>query len=240
MHTRMKCIIADDERIARKGLEKYIKDIPFLDLVASCCNAMEVQEVMRQTPIDLLLLDIQMPGTSGIELLRNTAVKPITIITTAFPDYALVSYELDVLDYLVKPIPFDRFFKAISKAKEFFELKHKDIATDNKSFFFIKCDKKYEKINFDELLYVEGLQNYVALHTINKKIISYLTIKNVEESLPSSKFIKINKSNIISLEKVDSVSGNVVYIGSNAFSISRHNRLEILDRIFANTLIRRK
>lgn len=238
----MNCIITDDEPLARRGIENFVKDIPFLHLNASCESALQALDEIKKQPTDLLFLDIQMPRMSGLDMLRNTANPPITIITTAFPDHAVDSFELSVIDYLLKPIPFERFVKAVNKARDYFELQQK--ATEGSAathdYFFIKCDLKFEKIFFAELLFVEALQNYVVLHTQHRKYISYLTMKHVEDYLPDAQFIKVNKSYIISLSRIDNITGNTIQIGAHTFAAGRSNKEEIMNRILGERLLTRK
>lgn len=234
-------IIIDDEPLARKGLINYIKQIPFINLQGDYANPIEGLQVINEQKTDLLFLDIQMPKLSGLELLKTLPAPPLTIITSAFPNYALESFELSVMDYLVKPIPFERFVKAVNKAKEFLEIKKKAATgiQQTADYFFIKCEGRYEKIMFDDLLYVEALQNYVMLYTANKKFISYLTFKSVEEYLPEDRFLKIQKSFIISLAKIDSIDGEDVIIGNKRIAISRANKDEVLNTILQNKLLKR-
>ena len=238
---KMRCILADDEPLARKGLENFIRDIPFLELSASCSNAVEVMQVLADQPIDLLFLDIQMPKMSGMTLLKNLQHPPITIITTAYPNYAIESFDLAVLDYLVKPIPFDRFVKAVDKAKEYYTLVQKtknssDLATN---FCFIKCDKMYEKIYYKDLLYVEALQNYVVLYEETKKHTTYLTLKGLEEQLPTSDFIKINKSHIVNLQKISRLDGSELTIGNTRLQIGRSFKESVMETILKGKLLKR-
>jgi len=242
MLTKMNCIIADDEPLARKGLTNFINEIPFLHLTASCSNALQVLDELKQNPCDLLFLDIQMPKMTGIEFLKNVLPSPATIITTAYPDYAVISFELDVIDYLVKPIPFNRFVKAVNKAKEYFNLKNlslKEKATVD--FFFIKCENRYEKIFFNEILFVQALQNYVVIHTESRRFISYLTFKSVEDYLPEDQFLKVNKSYLISLKKVDNITSREIKIGSHSFTIGLSHKEDIMSKLFKdNKVLKRK
>jgi len=164
------CIVIDDEQLARKGLCNFIKEVSFLTLAGVFSNPLEALAAIKEENIDLMFLDIQMPKMSGLELLKSLSHPPLTIITTAFPNHALEGYELNVTDYLVKPIPFDRFIKAVNKIKDYIELKAK-ITEGQKSddYFFIKCDYKYERIYFGEVLFVEAMQNYVTIHTTKGK-----------------------------------------------------------------------
>lgn len=234
------CIVIDDEQLARKGLCNFIKEVPFLTLVGVFSNPLEAFAVIKEENIDLMFLDIQMPKMSGLELLKSLSNPPLTIITTAFLKHALEGYELNVADYLVKPIPFDRFMKAINKIKDYIELKSK-ITEGKKSddYFFIKCENRLEKIMYDELLFAEALQNYVMLHTAGKRYISYLTFKSVEEYLPPDRFLKVHKSYIVSLSKIDSIAGREIKIGEHTISISTSNKEEILQTILKNRYLKR-
>lgn len=237
----MKCIIIDDEPLARKGIIKLVKEVPFLELVGAYGDSIEAISVLEKENVDLLFLDIQMPKMTGIDFLKTVRNLPITIITTAYPDYALQSYELDVVDYLLKPVSLERFVKSVTRAKELYDLRNKneDISADNNDFIFIKSDSRIEKIMLDDIIYIESLQNYVAIHTTEKKYIAYLTLKSLEEQLDNSKFIKVNKSNIIPISKIDAVTGNVIHIGTHNFSISRKSKDEILEKITGDKLIKR-
>jgi DNA-binding LytR/AlgR family response regulator len=239
---KINCIVIDDEPLARKGMINFINEISFLNPVAAYSNPVEALEVVSTQDIKLIFLDIQMPKMTGLEFLKTLPDPPVTIITSAFPNHALESFELNVMDYLIKPIPFERFVKAVNKAKDFFELKEKagseKKAADN--YFFIKCENRYEKIVLDELLYVEALQNYVVLYTINKRLISYLTFKSIEEYLPENRFLKVQRSYIVSLSHIDSIEGNEIKIGNKNISISRANKDEILNIILKNKLLRKQ
>jgi DNA-binding LytR/AlgR family response regulator len=237
---KLKCLIADDEPLARKGIEKFISNIDDLELMHSCDSSVMALEILRSEPVDLLFLDIQMPGITGISLLKQLDHIPATIITTAYPNYALEGFELDVMDYLIKPIPFDRFTKAVNKAREYIRLKSaKEDVRRDEDYFFIKCENRYEKITYDELLFVEAMQNYVILHTATRKYISYLTFKSVEEYLPASRFIKVQKSFIVAFSKIDSIEGQEIKIGKHTIAISRNHKDEILKAILGNRLLKR-
>jgi DNA-binding LytR/AlgR family response regulator len=227
--------------LARKGIENFAKEIPFLNIVASCSNPVNVMELLSKQKIDLLFLDVQMPKMTGIEFLRTVKNPPLTIITTAFPNYALEGYELDVIDYLIKPISFERFIKAVNKAKEFFDVKEQSLSSGNDEidYFFIKCEKHFEKIILNEILFVEALQNYVMIHTEKKRLITYVTLKTVEEYLPQSQFVKVSKSYIVPIAKIDSITGNEIKIGSHSIPIGRTLKEEVLNTIFKNKLLKR-
>lgn len=238
---KISCIVVDDEPMARKGIQEYVEEVDFLDLRASCENPSAASTVLNQQKIDLIFLDIQMPKMTGIEFVKTMREQPMIIFTTAYSEFALQSYELEVLDYLVKPISFERFMKSVNRAKEFYELKNKPgskhaIAQDH---FFVKCDNRYEKIFFDELLFVKAMENYVVLQTASKQYISYLTFKSVEEYFPEDKFIKVHKSYIVSTEKIEKIDANEIKMGLYSIPISRNLKEEVMARIVNDKLLKR-
>ena len=192
----------------------------------------------------LLFLDIQMPKISGLDFLKTLQHSPPVIFTTAFPQFALDGFELNALDYLVKPISFDRFLKAVLRAKEYYEIREVN-ATDAgqvrsaTDYFFIKADNKLVKIRFDEILFIEALQNYVVIHTNEKKYITYLTFKSVEEYLSASLFIKVHKSYIVAAGKIDSIEGNNIRIGTHHIPISRNLKEEVMDKLLQGKFLKR-
>ncbi len=234
---KLKCLIVDDEPMARKGLEEYVADIPFLEFVESCENAFKANEFLQHNTIDLMLLDIQMPNQTGIEFLKSLVSPPLIIFTTAHPDYALESYTLDVLDYLVKPILFDRFRLAAQKAYDYQLLRASSMSSPD--FFFIKSDRVFEKVYFNDVLYIESMQNYCVLHTISRKLIAYITLTGMEEKLPAVKFMKVHKSYIISLEKVTALDGNDLFIGKTQIPVSRNLKEAVMNKVMGNNLFKR-
>lgn len=236
----MQCILADDEPLARKGLENFIREIPFLELTDACGSALEVIEILGSKKTDLLFLDIQMPRMTGLDFLKNIPQKPMTIITTAYPNYAVESYELAVMDYLLKPIPFERFVKAVTKAREYHELLHNKAARDSSpDYCFIKCDKTFEKILYNDIIYVEAFVNYVVIHVPGKKFITYLTLKAVEDQLPDGRFLKINKSYLVSVQKIERIEGNEVVLGNTRLQIGRTFKDHVLETLLNDRLMRR-
>src|SRR5688572_9841998 len=193
----IKCIIIDDEPLARKGLREYIGEIDFLQWEGEFDSPLRASKIINEGQVQLIFLDIQMPKISGIDFLRTMNRSVPVIFTTAFPQYALDGFELNALDYLVKPISFERFLKAALKASEYYEVRHKNVSeksgTPKLEFFFIKADNKLVRIFYDDILYVEALQNYVAICTKTKKYITYLTFKSIEEYLPPDEFIRTHK-----------------------------------------------
>lgn len=237
---KMNCLIVDDEPIARKGLEEYVKEIDLLHLVAACENPVKASAYLNQQNIDLLFLDIHMPKVSGIDFLKTLKNPPMVIFTTAFSEYALEGYSLDVVDYLVKPITFDRFMKATQKAFELFQLKrkaeHREVAAD---YFFVKCDSKYEKIFFSEVCYIEALQNYSVIHVNGRKLITYITLTSLENQLPKDQFLKVHKSFLVSVPRIKAIEGNEIIIGEARIPISRNLKDEVIAQIMGNKLFRR-
>jgi len=236
---KLNCLIVDDEPVARNGMEEYVKEIEFLNLVAKCESAVKASTWLDTNKIDLLFMDIHMPKMSGIDFLKTRKDAPLVIITTAYPEYALEGYSLDVIDYLVKPIPFDRFLKATQKARDFYALKQ-PAKSAGEEYFFVKCDSKFERINFEDVLFIESLQNYVVIHTINRKYISYLTLSSMEHQLPETKFMKVHKSYLVGLAKIKAIEGNEIVVDNGLrVPISRNLRDEVMNRILGNNLMKR-
>lgn len=240
---KINCIIIDDEPLARKGLKEYIGDVDFLHLVGEFDNPVKAMEVFSKEEIQLLFLDIQMPKITGMDFFKTLQHPPPVIFTTAFPQYALEGFELNALDYLVKPISFDRFLKAAMRAKEFYEVRQKNSSEAPRDspaeYFFIKADNKLIKLSYDEILYAEALQNYVVIHTKDKKYITYLTFKAVEDYLPADRFIKTHKSYIISAARIDSIEGNDIRIGQHHIPISRNLKDEVMERLLKGKFLKR-
>ncbi|MBL7723103.1 MAG: response regulator transcription factor [Chitinophagaceae bacterium] len=236
----MNCIVIDDEPLARRGLKEYIADVDFLNLAAEFDNPLQATELISNGQAQLLFLDIQMPKITGLDFFRSLQHPPPVIFTTAYPQYALEGFEVNALDYLVKPVSFDRFLKAVLKAKEYYEVRNKNVADAATSeYFFIKADNKLIRILFDEVLFVEALQNYVTIHTVAKKYMTYLTFKSVEDYLPADKFIKVHKSYIISASRVDSIEGNEIRIGQHHIPISRNQKDEVMEKLLRNRFLKR-
>jgi DNA-binding LytR/AlgR family response regulator len=237
------CVIIDDEPLARKGLREYIADVDFLHLAGEYDDPLKATELISAGEAQLLFLDIQMPKITGLDFMKTLQRSVPVIFTTAFPQFALDGFELNALDYLVKPISFDRFLKAALKAKEYYEVREKNDAFKTSSistgdYFFIKADNKLVKVSFNDILFVEALQNYVVIHTQEKKLITYLTFKSVEEYLPSQ-FIKVHKSFIVSATKLDSIEGNDIRIGQHHIPISRNLKEEVMDKLLKGKFLKR-
>ncbi|HXS35714.1 MAG TPA: LytTR family DNA-binding domain-containing protein [Flavipsychrobacter sp.] len=225
------CLIVDDEPIARQGLAEHIRQVEFLNPVAECKSAIEAATWLQHKSIDLIFLDIQMPKLTGIDFVKNLAAPPLIIFTTAYSQYALEGYELDVLDYLVKPISFPRFLKAALKARDYIDARIKTVSHVTDDFFFIKCDQRLEKIMIADVLYIEGMANYIIVHTKQKKYITYLTFKGIEEQLPPNSFIRIHKSYLVAISAVRSIDGAEVILDNISLPLSKNYKDEVMDRI---------
>ena len=238
----MRCIIIDDEPLARKGLKEYIQDVDFLDLIGEFENPLKASDLLLNHGIDLIFLDIQMPKITGLEFIKTLSHPPQFIFTTAYPQYAVEGFELSAVDYLLKPFSFERFWKAVNKARTHFEgIKQQALPSPAKEpgYFFIKTDNKLVRIKYDDIIFVEALQNYVCIYTLDKKYITYLTFKSVEENLPQDQFLKIHKSFIVAIAKIESIEGNEIKIGAHALPISRASKEEVMEKILQNRYLKR-
>jgi DNA-binding LytR/AlgR family response regulator len=237
----LKCIIIDDEPIARKVLKEFIEDIDFLELIGQAENPLKAMSLLNENTVDLIFLDINMPKINGIDFLKYSNTTASVIMTTAYAEHAVEAHNLDVLDYLVKPIAFDRFLKACNKALKFQESKQKvPVQTQkNDDHFFVKCDNQIEKIFYNDLLYAEAMLNYVMLYTNSKKLMVYITIKSLEEQLPSDIFMKVHKSFIVNILKVKSIEGNMINIGEAKITISQNLREAVIKKIVSDKMIKR-
>ncbi|SDS52620.1 two component transcriptional regulator, LytTR family [Mucilaginibacter mallensis] len=224
------CIITDDEPFARKGLQGYVEKTSFFDLKGMCEDAMQLSDMLQKQPVDLLFLDIQMPHITGVEFIRALSNPPKVIFTTAFEQYALQGFELDVIDYLLKPISYDRFLKAAWKARDYFALRENKTDTFG-SYMFAKSNGRLEKINFDEILFIEAMENYASIHLENRKIIIHTTFKALLEKLPANQFLQTHKSYIVAIGKVESIDGNTIHIKKCQVPISKYMREAVLGQI---------
>jgi DNA-binding LytR/AlgR family response regulator len=222
----IRCIIVDDEPLALDLLADNIKQIPFLELVGSCKNAMEALTMLQTTPVDLVFCDIQMPGLNGIKLVESLTVRPMFIFITAYEQFALQGYDLDLIDYLVKPVPFERFVKACNKAQERFVLKnatateHNTLDTD---FIFVHVDYSLVKIKVGEIRYIEALKDYVKIHfvdSIKKPLVVRMSMKNMEELLHQSFMLRIHKSFIINFTQVTAIRRNSIFLNDIELTVS--------------------
>jgi two-component system LytT family response regulator len=224
------CIIVEDEPIARDILIGYIRQIPYLNLAGSCTNAFEAMELLNKTDIDVIILDINMPHLSGIEMLRTLKKYPAVIITSAYPDFALEGYELSVTDYLLKPFSFARFVQATEKVVARGEEGQPAAQKEEERFVMVKSDKKLTKVFLNEIVYVEAYGNYIFIHRGQDKIMSKQTLTNFETQLPAGKFVRIHKSYVVSVKAVKYLEGNEVSVGSKKLPVGKVYREGVLKR----------
>lgn len=235
----LRCLVVDDEAIAVEGIVNYIEKIDFLQVAAVCSSAIEAGEVLRKTEIDLMFLDINMPYLSGLDFLESLDRAPMTVFTTAYSEYALEGYKLNVVDYLLKPIGFQRFFQAVTKAREIFtsRLLLKDYFVENSSGMYIRQGDSFRRIDWKEILYAEGMQNYVKLHFKNETLIIHQTMTSLEEMLPNSSFFRIHRSYLVNIQCIDSISGNRLFIAGHELPISAPKMNELLQTVVYKNLI---
>jgi DNA-binding LytR/AlgR family response regulator len=240
----MTCIIVDDEPLARQGLEMSIAGVSSLDMLGSFSNALAANDFLRKQPVDLMFLDINMPELSGLDFLRTLTSAPLVIFTTAYPQYALESYELDAIDYLVKPIRIERFLKAVNKAAHHLQLLKQetgpnDIENIGEDFVFIKADKKFFKIYFRDILFIEGLKDYVIIHTTDNKIITSMNVKTIGAQLPSEIFARVSKSYIVNVMHISSFDTELVYIQQNEIPLGQGFKDDFIKQYIEGKIVKR-
>ena len=240
---KINCIVIDDEPLARKGIKEYIGEVDFLNFIGEFESPLKATSLLNTPGVHLIFLDIQMPKITGLDFFKTLNNPAPVIFTTAYPQFALDGFDLNALDYLVKPISLERFLKAVLKAKEFYYLRLKNQNEGGKENYtdhvFIKVDGKLVKILFENILFVEALQNYVAVHTKDKKYVSYLTLQSIAEFLPADIFIKTHKSFIVAINKVESIDGNNVQIANHLIPVSRVLKEEVMDKLLGKDFIKR-
>lgn len=240
----MNCIIIDDEPLARKGLEILVGKTSDLELLASLSNSIEGAKFLKENSVDLIFLDIQMPGNNGIELAHADAGDSLIIFTTAYPEYAIDSYEVDAVDYLLKPIKPERFNKAVQKARTYRSLLDADsikssIEEVSDDFFFVKADRKIFRIDFADILFIEGLKDYVVIHTISQRIITAMNIKTIHEKLPVKSFARVSKSYVVNIQKITSFDNNTVFILRQEIPIGNNYRNDFFEGYISKKLLKR-
>lgn len=238
-------LIVDDEPLALDILETYIEQLPQLHLVRRCENALEAREVLKEQEVDLMFLDIQMPQLTGVDFVKTLTNPPLVVFTTAYPNFAIEGFELNALDYLLKPVSFERFKKAVQKATEKLENKsaRKPLAETeelNPDYIFVKADKKFVKVKYSDILYIEGLKDYVIIRTTTGRVITLQTMKSLEDKLPQNQFMRIHRSFIVHVDRINAIVGNMIEViernevkqlpvGKNyrdeLFRIVNHNKL---------------
>lgn len=231
---KLNCIIVDDEPVARKVLNEFADQVPYFTISGQFENTSKAEAWLGEHPVDLILLDIEMPKVSGLDWLKSLSVKPMVILCTAFPKYALEGYELDIIDYLLKPVAFDRFCKAAQKARDFAELKQLHHA----DFIFVRCEKRIEKLELRDIHYIESLGNYVRIHLPGRQLLAYLTLKGIESQLPATGFVKVHQSYLINFSKITAMEGNQVVVLDQYLPVSRNFR-DSLMRMIEGRMLKR-
>jgi DNA-binding LytR/AlgR family response regulator len=218
----MNCIIIDDEPLAREGMQMHILNYPKLNLLGSFSNTFDASDVLKNNTIDLIFLDINMPEMNGLDFVKSLTRSPMIVFATAYPQYAIDSYELDAVDYLLKPIRFERFVKAVNKAQDYYNILHpktsenNQIESINDDFIYIKADRKFFKIFFNDILYIEGLKDYVIIHTNDNKVVTAMNLKTIFDKLSKTNFARISKSNVVNINHILSFDVYYVYMKNNA------------------------
>lgn len=232
---KIKCVITDDEPMARKGLRGYIEKIDFLTLMGECEDAIQLNTLLKNEPVDLVFLDIEMPEMTGLELLSNLTNPPKVIIVSAYEQYALQGYEFDVVDYLLKPVSFDRFLKSVNRVHDLLQTEQKE----ENEYIFVKSDKQFKKILFKDILFIESMENYVVIQTTSSKEVVYTTLKQLYESLPQTVFQQTHRSYLVNMEQVTAIDGNQLTIPPYKIPVARNFRDTIFNLILNNRLINR-
>jgi DNA-binding LytR/AlgR family response regulator len=228
----MKCLIVDDNKMARMAMKQLASRVKDLELVQECADAMEAYNVINNERIDLLLLDIEMPGMTGLELIKNLGnKKPLIIFTTAKKDYAVEAFELNVVDYLIKPVSSARFLQSIERANEEMASDKQEVKVGEQEFVFIKDNGVLKRINVEDILFLEAMGDYVKVHTSQKFHVLHATLKSIEEKLPASKFIRVHRSYIVSINKIDFIQEGVISIGKGTVPVADTYRSTLNKRL---------
>lgn len=239
---KIRCAIIDDEHLARQYLKDYVSKLPFLELNGEFNSPLKALDLLKANKLDLLFLDIQMPDITGLDFLKTLEKAPHVILTTAYKEYALDGYELNVIDYLLKPFSFERFLKAVNKVAEQVERENQSRVTDTENekaaspeifenYLIIRADRKYYKINYDDLVYIEGQKAYVTFHTRQTDITALASLRELEAQLPPKQFVRIHKSYIVSTKRIRALEGNTIEIGKRSLPVGKSYR-NVVNRIF--------
>lgn len=227
----LKTLVIDDEPLAQNILRKYAEDIKSIEIKGFCSDAMEAIEILERQSIDLIFLDINMPKLSGIEFLKTLKNPPFVILTTAYTDYAMEGYELNILDYLAKPFSFARFLKAVQKVEQQFQLSQKNKAEEKPESIFVKSNKKTYQVKFSDIIYIEGLGDYIKIYTEKTHLITNFSMKKMDELLPENEFYRIHKSHIVNMKKIVAIEGNLVELPNIKLTIGNNYRTDFFTRI---------
>lgn len=238
----MKCIIVDDEPLAREGMELNVQEMDFLELKGQFGDAISAYNYLMENDVDLMFLDIQMPGEmTGLDLVKSLSDPPMVILTTAYPEYAVEGFELDVVDYLVKPIRMQRFIQAVNKAKAKFGIAQQEVAAeDDPDYIYIKADRKFVRLKLDDIQYIKGMKDYVMVYTDEDRYMTAMNIKTIFNQLDHSSFVRISKSYIINADYIKEVSQNGVFIGDEEIPLGKTYKDDFIERFIKDKLIQRK
>ena len=230
---KMNCIIVDDDKLARTALKKLISKVDFLELKKECSDAVEAYNYLKKEPIDLVFLDVEMPGMSGIELVKNLAKRPIVILITAKKDYAVEAFELNVADYVIKPVSPERFSMAVARAKELFKAVDQVIELNekHKEYIFVRSNSILTRIKLNDILYIQASGDYVNINTSDKCNTIHCSLKSMEEKLPLNKFYRLHRSYLVALDHIDTVEDNTAYSGKHLFPIGEPFKKELLRKL---------
>lgn len=242
MKENLTCIIVDDEPLARKGLELLVKELDWLEEKGQFPNAIKADAFLSQTDVDIIFLDIEMPGLNGIDYLKSLQSESLVILTTAYPQFAIEAFELDVVDYLLKPIRFERFFKAVNKAKEIRSLQkqgNSHIESIMLDHFYIKSDRKYVKLYFKDVLYIKGMKDYVMLYTTTEKYMTALNIKTIFSQLPKDVFARVSKSYLINVNCINSIDVDSIFINDQEIPLGNSYKEDFLKQHVKGKLFKR-
>lgn len=238
----LRCLVVDDEPIAREGMVDLINNVDFLRVAGTCASAMNAITFLQANPVDLLFLDVNMPYLSGLDMLETLEKPPLTILTTAYSEYALEGFRLQVVDYLLKPILFKRFYQAALKAQQTFQERELTQSTGKENqipFLYVKQNDGFQKIIWNDILYVESMENYVKIIFADKLLIAHQTMTSIEEMLPKDAFFRIHKSFLVNIYHIDSINGGRIFAGNHELPLSRHRKDELLQSVVYKNLIGR-
>jgi DNA-binding LytR/AlgR family response regulator len=228
----MKCIVVDDNKMARTAIRLMIEQVDFLELKHECADPIEAFNILKTEDIDLVFLDVEMPGMSGVDLVKNLEKRPIIILITAKKDYAIEAFELNVADYIIKPVSLSRFTMAVSRAKELYDSMNKpNQVRKEKEYIFARSNNILAKIKIDDIKYIQALGDYVNIFTDDKRYTVHITLKGIEEKLPQDKFYRLHRSYITSLNHIDNIEESTAYIGKHPLPIGEQFKKELLKKL---------
>lgn len=233
-NSKIRCLIVDDESVAIKGIADYINELDFLTVDSTCSSAIEAAEILKNREIDLMFLDINMPHLTGLAFLETLAKAPLTIITTAYSEYALDGYRLNVVDYLLKPFDFQRFFQAVTKARDSFESHNVEKIPES---LYIRQGDSFFRIEWKDILFVEAMQNYLKLHIKDRVLVIHQTMASLEERLPKDVFFRIHRSYLVNISSIQSIMGNCLFIDGKSLPISQRKKDDLMNTVVYKNLI---